>query len=223
MIFRVNKTKYYTVMANNHLRDKRLSLKAKGLLSQMLSFPDDWDFSLDGIVSANRESKSAIMSALDELKEFKYLSISRKTTDNGRFDYLYEIFESPYTDFPHTEKPCTEKPNTENQTLLNTNIPNTKKLNTKETNTKKRYVESDALNNAIIEWLIYKKEKRQGYVESGLKRLIAKINNLVSEHGETAVIDAIYDSMANGWAGIYVKNQPKPKIDESKTDLDDIF
>ena len=213
MIFRINKTKDYTVMSNVHLRDKRLSLKAKGLLSQMLSLPDDWDFSLDWLISANRESKSAIMSALDELKEFKYLSISRKTTDNGRFDYLYEIFESPYTDFPNTEKPCTEKPCTENRTQLNTNIPNTNK-----------YFDSPKLNEAFLMWLQYKKERRQSYQQTGLEMLIGKIQKAVREYGETAVIESIENCISNGYAGLYFNGaKTKPGIDESKTDLDDIF
>ena len=59
-VFRIDKTKGYTVMSNYHLRDKRLSLKAKGLLSQMLSLPENWDYTLSGLSFINRESKDAI-------------------------------------------------------------------------------------------------------------------------------------------------------------------
>ena len=67
-VFRVERTGDYTVMSNFHLKDKRLSLKAKGLLSQMLSLPDDWDYTLSGLSYINRESKDAIRSAVNELE-----------------------------------------------------------------------------------------------------------------------------------------------------------
>ena len=68
-VFRLERTRDYTVMSNHHLRDKRLSLKAKGLLSQMLSLPEDWDYTLSGLAYINRESKDAIRSAVHELNE----------------------------------------------------------------------------------------------------------------------------------------------------------
>jgi len=68
-VFRVERTGDYTVMSNFHLKDKRLSLKAKGLLSQMLSLPDDWDYTLSGLSYINRESKDAIRSAVNELEK----------------------------------------------------------------------------------------------------------------------------------------------------------
>lgn len=74
-VFRVERTGDYTVMSNFHLKDKRLSLKAKGLLSQMLSLPDDWDYTLSGLSYINRESKDAIRSAVNELETAGYLFI----------------------------------------------------------------------------------------------------------------------------------------------------
>lgn len=71
-VFRVEKNKGYTVMSNHHLRDRDLSLKAKGLLSQMLSLPEDWDFTLAGLSRINRESIDAIRSAIRELEEAGY-------------------------------------------------------------------------------------------------------------------------------------------------------
>ena len=76
-VFRVEKNKGYTVMSNHHLRDRDLSLKAKGLLSQMLSLPEDWDFTLAGLSRINRESIDAIRSAIRELEEAGY----RQATD----------------------------------------------------------------------------------------------------------------------------------------------
>ena len=72
-VFRLERTRDYTVMSNHHLRDKRLSLKAKGLLSQMLSLPEDWDYTLSGLAYINRESKDAIRSAINELERAGYV------------------------------------------------------------------------------------------------------------------------------------------------------
>ena len=74
-VFKVEKTKNFTIMSNHHLQNKNLSLKAKGLLSYMLSLPDDWDYSLAGLVVNSKESKTPIRNTLNELKEHHYLSI----------------------------------------------------------------------------------------------------------------------------------------------------
>lgn len=97
-VIRVNKTADYTIMGNSHLREKEMSLKAKGLMSLMLSLPNDWDYSVAGLVSICKESDSSIKSALDELKKFGYLVITKKLpnqTDSGKIEYEYNIFEYP--------------------------------------------------------------------------------------------------------------------------------
>ena len=76
-VFRVEKTKGYTVMSNHHLRNHTLSLKAKGLLSQMLSLPDDWDYTLQGLAQINKESIDAIREAVRELERAGYIKRSR--------------------------------------------------------------------------------------------------------------------------------------------------
>lgn len=97
-VVRVNKTSDYTIMGNSHLKEREMSLKAKGLLSLMLSLPNDWDYSVAGLVSICKESESSIKSALDELKKFGYLVIVKKLpnqTDSGKIEYEYNIFEYP--------------------------------------------------------------------------------------------------------------------------------
>ena len=95
-VFRVEKTKDFTVMSNRHLRDKRLSLKAKGLFSQMLSLPEDWDYTLTGLAYINRESKDAIRNAIKELESAGYLERRQITDNHGRFQHNeYIIRESP--------------------------------------------------------------------------------------------------------------------------------
>jgi hypothetical protein len=91
-VIRINKTADYTIMGNCHLREKEMSLKAKGLMSLMLSLPNDWDYSVAGLVSICKESDSSIKSALDELKKYGYLVITKKMpnqTDSGKIEYEY--------------------------------------------------------------------------------------------------------------------------------------
>lgn len=92
----IKKEEGYTVMSNYHFKDKKLSLKAKGLLSLMLSLPDSWDFSLMGLTSICVESKDTIRKVLNELKNNKYLKMIEKRDENERFYYEYIIYEKPY-------------------------------------------------------------------------------------------------------------------------------
>lgn len=145
-VFRVERTRDYKVMSNYHLRDKSLSLKAKGLLSQMLSLPEDWDYTLSGLSCINRESKDAIRSAINELEKAGYI-IRHQTTDaSGKFSgNEYIIHESPViveppppkplSGFPTTDNPSTGKPSSENPTQLNIDIQNTEKINTDRVST----------------------------------------------------------------------------------------
>ena len=126
-VFKIEKNKNYTVMSNYHLRDKRMSLKAKGLLSFMLSLPLDWDYSLDGLEKICKEGKDSIRSALNELKLYGYLVIKKTQNEKGIFEYEYMIYEYPYS-----ENPDMDYPDIENPTQINTNIQNTKKQNDKE-------------------------------------------------------------------------------------------
>ena len=81
-VIRVHKSKNYTVMSNTHLRDKSLSLKAKGLLSVMLSLPDNWDYSIAGLVAISKENETAVKSALNELKDNNYVVRYRNCASN---------------------------------------------------------------------------------------------------------------------------------------------
>ena len=97
-VIRINKNENYTVMSNHHLREKEMSLKAKGLLSLMLSLPKDWDYSINGLVAISKENETSINSALKELKEFGYLKVTKVLpckANNGKFNYIYDIFEKP--------------------------------------------------------------------------------------------------------------------------------
>ncbi len=123
--FKVHKTEDYTVMSNTHLRDKNMSLKAKGMLSMMLALPPTWDYSINGLVAICKEEATAIRSALIELEKLGYLIRVQKRDENGHFGYEYNIYEEPQTDSPHTENPHTVKPHTENSRQLNTDKSST--------------------------------------------------------------------------------------------------
>ena len=142
-VCRVHKTKDYTLMSNCHLRDRELSCKACGLLSKMLSLPEEWDYTTRGLAAICKDGVDSISSALKELEQRGYLVRTRLRDDKGRItDVEYNIYETPQppapdTDSPHTENPDMDMPDTaspclENPAQYNTNKSNTQKENTHE-------------------------------------------------------------------------------------------
>ena len=112
-VFRIEKNKNYTTMSNYHLRDRRLSLKAKGLLSLILSLPDGWDYSVRGLASICKESPDGIATPLKELEKYGYLFREQTRCSNGRLGKVeYVIYEQPQDNSPQQELPCPEKPYT---------------------------------------------------------------------------------------------------------------
>ena len=140
-VFRVEKTRDYTVMANHHLRNTTLSLKAKGLLSLMLSLPDDWDYTLKGLARICRDGVDSIAAAVNELEKAGYI-VRRRVRDNkGRVGEMeYTILEnpkdniSPKRDFPVQENPVQENPEQEKCPQLSTKESNIQELSIQEPN-----------------------------------------------------------------------------------------
>ena len=133
-VFRVEKNKGYTVMSNHHLRNKELTLKAKGLLSQMLSLPENWDYTLAGLSHINKESIDAIRTAVLELEKAGYIKRSQGRDKKGKMTAItytiYEqpqspVLENPTSDKPTLEKPKTDNPTSENPMQLNKDIKKT--------------------------------------------------------------------------------------------------
>ena len=127
-VFRVEKNHSYTVMANHHLRDERLSLKSKGLLSLILSLPDDWRISIEGMTQFSADGKDAIRSAIRELTDAGYITRAQTHSEAGTFSgYDYIVHEtpaaSPSSGFPTMEKPTTENPMQRNTEELSTILP----------------------------------------------------------------------------------------------------
>ena len=194
-IFRINKNKDYTTMSNIHLKDKRISLKAKGLLSQMLSLPDDWNYSIKGLVAINKEEETSIKTTLKELQRFKYLIITKQLpneTSSGRIEYIYDIFEKPKQDSEkqEVENLGVEFLGVENQVQYNTN---NKILNNKILKNKEIYKESwdcdsyvKQLTDGVVSYLNDKSErnfkpnnpKTQSLVRARLKEGFTEIDFL---------------------------------------------
>ena len=131
-VFRVEKTKGYTVMSNHHLRNHTLSLKAKGLLSQMLSLPDDWDYTLQGLAQINKESIDAIREAVRELERAGYIKRSRERDERGCLrGTVYTIYEQPHAE-PTPEEPAQALPTLENPMQLNTKSTKKRKRQSKD-------------------------------------------------------------------------------------------
>lgn len=152
-VVRVEKTKDYTVMGNYHLKEKNMSLKAKGLLSLMLSLPDEWDYSIKGLETLSSDGNTNIRNALIELEEFKYLKREAVREKGKIVDWQYTIYEQPYVELPHVVSqqlvtpqlvsPQVAPPHVVSQTQLNTNILNTNIPSTKESKTKKEKIEEE--------------------------------------------------------------------------------
>lgn len=117
-VFRVERTGDYTVMSNHHLKNRALSLKAKGLLSLILSLPDDWDYTLRGLAYISLESVDSVRKAVTELENEGYITRTRTRDEQGRLRGTeYIIREQPVSEEPISEKPVSEKPILENPTL----------------------------------------------------------------------------------------------------------
>lgn len=152
-IYRVERTRDYTVMSNYHLKDRELSLKAKGLLSMILSLPDEWNYTLRGLAAISKEGVDAIGSTVRELEKAGYIIRRQLRGDKGRIsDTEYTIYEQPHkqdnpsdvevsnlnephTDFPDVDRPSAKKPAELNTKGANTQRENTNRVNTEVSNT----------------------------------------------------------------------------------------
>ena len=163
MIFRVNKTSDYVVMSNRHFREKQMSLKAKGLLSEMLSLPDDWDYSIAGLAAINKESVTSIKSALAELQDFGYLIIEKFYPDkssSGRIEYVYNVYEYPQNQVvdnqpiekQEIEKQEIEKQGVENQPLENQSVENRMQYNNKKQNINNKNINKQNIKDRVEEF-----------------------------------------------------------------------
>ena len=137
-VFRIERTRDYTVMSNHHLRNANLSLKAKGLLSMMLSLPEDWNYTTRGLAKICKEGVDAIGAALRELEAAGYIVRHKLRDRQGRIsDTEYVIYEQPQPKNPDTPQPDTASPDTENPDMDKPDTEKPAELNIEKSNTEK--------------------------------------------------------------------------------------
>lgn len=228
-VFRVHKNENYTVLSNYHFKEKEMTLKAKGLLSLMLSLPESWDYSAAGLVTLSKDGKDSVSAALKELEKFGYLKRTQAYNENGTFSgYDYEIFEKPNadkkTENPPTENPLTENPLTGNPPQLNTKKQNKKELSIKEVVEERKENKSRTTYDAIIDGKIFNDDVKKALYEFikmrklikkpmtdfALERLIDKLFKLT--YDPALQIEILENSIVNNWQDIY-----KPKQDKRQT------
>lgn len=216
-VIRVQKTANYTVMSNHHLRNKELSLKAKGLISLMLSLPPEWDYSVQGLVSICKESHTSVRSALKELEEHNYLIRERKNSEKGYFVYEYTLYEipEPYSGIQHTVKLDTDNRHAENRTQLSKEELNTNKLSKEELNTG-IYIEEYSpilnnirdieLRNLYVDYIEMRRNIDSPISKRGVEMLITRnerLSNLDVEL-QKALLEA---AIMNEWKNVYLPNE----------------
>ena len=223
-VIRIHKTNNFTVMSNHHFKEKKMSLKAKGLLSLMLSLPDDWNYSVSGLVKLSKDGKDGVMSALQELEKFGYLTRQQQFNAKGQFSGIeYNIFEEP-----QTENPITDKQNTALPISANQDAENPQQLNTNPLITKNNKSIKESNTNAITETELFElllefedtelAELYREYAEwrnttdapltkQGLKMLIKRCERLSGF--DTAIQKAMIEtSLIQGWKNVF---SPKPE------------
>ena len=225
-IIRVEKTQNYTVMSNHHLRNKDLTLKAKGLMSLMLSLPPAWDYSIAGLSAICKEGATSIRSALKELEENKYLIRERKNSEKGYFIYEYTLYEIPdlaYIENMHTVNTHADKGRTEERTQINKDSLNKEKLNKEELNTDLKGEEENYLSkfndilkhlkdielkNLYIDFIEMRKNSGSPISPRGLSMVInraARITNF-DKKLEKEILEA---AIINCWKNVYLLNDKK--------------
>ena len=173
-IYRIHKEKDFSVIDNHLFKDKSLSLRGKGLLALILSLPDDWKYSIEGLSALVPDGRNTVIKSLDELMDLGYVVRKQDHDSNGNFvGYIYDIYEKPFAQSPFTENRKTEFGTVLNTNLLNTNIENTKNDITPV------IPEKIAKRKEMFEqfWAAYPKCKRK-LDKKGCERKFIKIENL---------------------------------------------
>ena len=208
-VFRVERNTGYTVMSNHHLRNKELSLKAKGLLSQMLSLPEDWDYTLAGLSHINREKIDAIREAVKELEKAGYIVRSRERDEKGRLrgaDYV--IYEQPQPKEPEAATSSEQPPTSDLPTLENPTLDNPTQLN-KDISSKEQSITDLSSTHSIpfhsLNPLPYEQDEAATPPER--KRTEAKTNSAIEIYREIIKDNIDYDILIQD-----------PKMDKDRLD-----
>lgn len=220
-VFRVEKNREFVVMSNRFLRNKEMSLKAKGLLALCLSLPETWDYSMNGLVAICKENITAIRSALKELEEHGHLQIIKQKNDKGQFEYEYVIHEVPYIENLYMDKQPME-----NLPVENHRQQSIKKESIEEEIIEDRIYIEKGVTPSIIplyrEYLQMRKSINSPLSEKGLKMLITRCENL--SNGNTTIQKLMLENaIMNQWKNLYkpkdqeIEATLKAKVDELKS------
>ena len=192
-IIKVNKTKNYTTISNFHLREKDMSLKAKGLLSLMLSLPEDWDYSVGGLAKLSKDGKDSVTNTLIELERFGYVKRTQCLNDKKQFDgYDYDIYEEPQFE---EETPLTGNPLTGNPPQLNTNILNTNLIK------EEKYKKEEKCEIPYVEIIDYLNLKTKSHYKYSTNKTIACIKARWNEGFMLEDFKKVIDNKSKEWLG----------------------
>ena len=207
-IMRVHKTSNFTVMSNYHFKEKKMSLKAKGLLSLMLSLPDDWDYSVAGLATLSKDGKDSIMSALAELEKFGYLTRVRLTNEKGQFSGIeYNIYEQPQPKNPISETPISENENSENPISENPQQLNTNLI--KELNNELLMVlntKDEELLELYQEYIQMRDNIKAPLTKIGLRKLVDRCERLSKSNIKVQKI-LLETAIINNWKNVYLPRE----------------
>lgn len=206
-IIRVEKNRNYTVISNEFLRNKNLSMKAKGLLAVCLSLPDTWDWSISGLVAICKESVTAVRNAMKELEEHGYMKINKLQNEKGHFYYEYVIYETPDTGFLYVDKAdmenlSVEKQVVDNQLQLSTNQLSTEEVSTNELNL---YIKEHAFAatwSLFNDYLEMRKEIGAPISMRGLKMLLTRVEKLSNGNINIQRL-MLENAIQNQWKNVY--------------------
>lgn len=197
-ILRKDKKEKYTVIDNSVFFDYQLSLKAKGLLCQMLSLPDEWSFSVAGLARCCRDGKDSVASALNELQRAGYFKRVQKKAGGKYIGVEYVVSEVKFADSPYTENPIPGNPITEKPSQLNTNKSNTKKLNTKEIYSGL----PEELITALMDFEEMRKRVKAPLSDRARQMLLQKLDRLAGDDTQKKIA-ILEQSIFNSWKGVF--------------------
>lgn len=234
MEFRKGKRKKDHFSMNTKIfEDTNISLKAKGLLAQMLSFPDDWEYSINGLIAINKEGESAITAAIHELEKAGYLIRAEERDERGRFRYIYSVFDTPQkieyekpevkgdnTDLPYPDFPGAVKPGAENQGqyIYINNIHDNNNLNTcskKERSSSyneilDKNLRDEKVKAAMLEYIKMRKLIKKPLTNYALESLIEKLYILAAGDYEL-MAQIVKNAILNSWTDFYPPRPPEPQ------------
>ena len=218
-VFRVPKIENFTMMSNHHLRNKKLSLKAVGLMSKILSLPDEWDYSLKGLAKLNADGIDGVRSAVQELEDAGYIIRRQRRDKNGRMaqsEYLvFEIPElsKPALDSPSSEKPIPVKPATDvptsgNPMQINTNQVITHQENTHLNNTPSINHSGTGRRNDGTDWMD-ERERYREIIEENIEYEIMKDRPDGDRLGE--IVEIMLDAVCSTAPTIRINGEDMPQ------------